>query len=95
MRNFQVLLLEQVGGAVRVVVVELVQQHQVRSHLLQNGGDLARVLAVTFQLPDESAVVILEQRGVVGGDAHGGLLGVAGGIAVHANLHAGGECGEQ
>ncbi|KAG1192988.1 hypothetical protein G6F35_013562 [Rhizopus arrhizus] len=49
--HFQVALLEQVGGAVGVVEVELVQQHQVRAHLLQHRGDLACVLAVAFQWP--------------------------------------------
>ncbi len=67
--HFQVALLEQVGGAMGVVEVELVQQHQVRAHLLQHCGDLARVLAIAFQLLDQAAGVIGVQRGVVGGQA--------------------------
>ena len=67
--HFQVALLEQVGGAVGVVEVELVQQHQVGAHLLQHRGDLARVLAVAFQFLDQAAGIIRIQRGVVGGQA--------------------------
>ncbi|KAG1388796.1 hypothetical protein G6F60_013580 [Rhizopus arrhizus] len=67
--HFQVALLEQVGGAVGVVEVELVQQHQVRAHLLQHRGDLACVLAVAFQFLDQATGVIGVQRGVVGGQA--------------------------
>ena len=32
-----------------IVEIEFVQQHQVRAHLLQHGGDLACVLAVALQ----------------------------------------------
>ncbi|MNT08192.1 hypothetical protein D3C72_1429250 [compost metagenome] len=81
--GFQIALLEQVGGAVGIVVVELIEQHQVRADLLQHGGDLACVLAVAFQLGDQPAGLVAVQRGVVGGDPqrrgggfrHGGGLG--------------------
>ena len=67
-------LLEQVGRAMRRVVVESVQQHQVRAHLLQHGRDLARMRIVTFQLADQAAGLVGEQRGVVSGNAHRGLV---------------------
>lgn len=51
--HFQIALLEQVGGAMGVIEVEFIQQHQVRAHLLQHCGDLARVLAVAFQFLDQ------------------------------------------
>ncbi|MCW0417315.1 hypothetical protein NB689_003069 [Xanthomonas sacchari] len=79
LRHREVALLEQVGGAVRLVVVELVEQHDVRAHLLQHRGDLARLRAVALQGGDQRAGFVGIERGVVGGQAQrpgGGRCGV-------------------
>ncbi len=80
LRYRQVALFEQVGGAVRVVVVELVEQHDVRSHLLQHRGDLACLRTVALQRGDQAAGCVGIERGVVGGQAQrrGGWRGGVG-----------------
>ncbi len=66
LRGFQVALLEQVRGAMGLVEIELVEQHQVGTDALQHRGDLARMRAVAFQFADQAAGVVRIQRGVVG-----------------------------
>ncbi len=66
LRGFQIALLEQVGGAMGLVEIELVEQHQVGAYPLQHRGDLARMRAVAFQFTDQAAGIVRIQRGVVG-----------------------------
>ena len=84
--DFEETMLEQIGRALRRVVVELVEQHQIGPHDLQHRGDLARVRAVAFQFGDQPAGLVRIQRGVVGrhpqrgrgGGRHGGIVRAAG-----------------
>ena len=62
-------MLEQVGRALRRVVIEFVEQHQVGAHPLQHRGDLARLVVAALEPPHQATVLVAVQRGVVGGDA--------------------------
>ena len=69
LRLFQVMALEQVGGTPFGVVVEFVEQDQVRAHLLQHCGHLARAFVAVFEPADQAAGLVVVQGDVVTGHA--------------------------
>ena len=95
---FEVVALEQVGGAALRVVVELVEQHQVGTHPLQHGGDLARAGVAGREARGKTAGRVVVQRDVVGGDAQRRGLGLGQGVlrvAVDVDAHAARQQGAQ
>jgi len=93
---FEVIALEQVGGAVRAVVVELVEQHDVGSDALQHCGDPARTVVAGFEASHQAAGGVVVERGVVGRDAQRAVdvcraRGVRRRITVHANAARAGQ----
>ena len=69
LRLFQIVALEQVGGTPFGVVVEFVEQDQVRAHLLQHCGHLARAFVAVFEPADQAAGLVVVQGDVVTGHA--------------------------
>src|SRR5690606_39764076 len=65
----EVFALEQVGRAASLVLVELVDQHQVRTHPLQHRRDLARARVAALQARDQAAGLVVVKGDVVGGNA--------------------------
>ena len=74
--HVEVVTLEQVGRDAAGIVVELVEQHDVRPHPLQHRRDLARVGVAGTQALNQAAGSFVVQRGVVGGDPQWRACGI-------------------
>ncbi len=96
LRHFQVVALEQFGRLALRVEVELVDQHDIRTHALQDRSNIGGLLTAGLQLGDQPAGLLGIQRNVVGGQAQRrvarfGHRGGDGGVAAGGTEGSGGQ----
>lgn len=66
----QVFGAKQLSGSVCVIIVELVNEHDIGSYALNDFGDFASLFVIaSFEILNQLTVFLTKQRGVVRGDA--------------------------